>query len=123
MPEDFYELRRNKLKGIGKVGRVAETKTGKRLGGRMVAASGAMIGVKGDIDLDDFLVENKSTVNGSMSLKLQWLQKISHEALGRSKRPALAIQFTDANGDPLKNGSYVMVSERDLQELIDKDSV
>ena len=86
MPEDFYELRRNKLKGIGKVGRVAETKTGKRLGGRMVAASGAMIGVKGDIDLDDFLVENKSTVNGSMSLKLQWLQKISHEALGRSKR-------------------------------------
>ena len=89
----------------------------------MIAASGAMIGVKGDIDLDDFLVENKSTVNGSMSLKLQWLQKISHEALGRSKRPALAIQFTDAKGDPLKNGSYVMVSERDFQELIDKDSV
>lgn len=115
MSDNPYERRRSKKSETGNRGRAAEAKTARRVKGYLTPASGAG-GVKGDISTDDFLIENKSTVNASMSLKLSWLSKIAHEARGRAKRPALAIQFTDDAGKPVKDGGWVMVRESDFKE-------
>jgi hypothetical protein len=97
--------------GIGHVGRKAEAKTAKRQRGQLTRASGAMEHGKGDIVLDDFLCENKSTQAGSLSISQDWLAKISREALEQKKKPALTVQFTDGMGNPIKFGTWVMVPE------------
>lgn len=95
----------------------AETKAAKRLGGRTVPGSGSVDGLKGDITLEHFLVESKSTQKKSISIKYEYLHKIDMEGLGVNKYPALIIQFTDANGDVKRNGSWVMVPEHIFKEL------
>lgn len=96
---------------IGHVGRKAEDKTAKRQRGRQTRASGAMAHGKGDIVLDDFLCENKSTQAGSLTIPHRWLAKISREALEQKKKPALTVQFTDGMGNPEKFGNWVMIPE------------
>lgn len=113
-------LERNK-KQIGDVGRRAESKTQRRIGGRLTAASGASH-EKGDLSLGSFIIEMKSTVARSISLKLPWLLKINHEARAVGKIPALSVLFTDQRGDPRDyNSSWVMIPERDFQRLIGDD--
>ncbi len=96
---------------IGDTGRKAETRTNKRLGGRATRASGAMQSDKGDIVLEEFLVENKATETASFSLKHEVLAKISREALDTKRQPALTVQFVDSIGKPKKFGSWVLVPE------------
>lgn len=117
MPEKGYFMGR--LAGrVGDTGRKAETRTAKRLKAeRVTRASGAMASDKGDIVLSDFLVENKSTVNESMSVQYDWLTKISREALEDKKAPALTVQFTDNIGRPKKFGSWVMIPEALFEEV------
>lgn len=103
---------------IGLTGRRAETKASKRLGGRTTRASGNMDSDKGDITLPEWLIENKSTVNASMSLPHDWLSKISREALDKSRQPALALQFTDGTGSPLKFGRWMMIPEDLFEEIM-----
>jgi len=98
-------------------GSVSEKKVAKRLGGREQPASGAMVGAKGDVVLRDYLVEAKSTVNDSMSVKLDWLRKISYEALAEHKTPALTITFVKPTGVPVRDGSWVLIRESDYKEL------
>lgn len=112
-------FRRQRRAGIGAGGRRAEKKTAQRLGGRQTAASGALDADKGDFSVQDWLVENKSTQNASLSLKLEWLQKISREAMPNGKVPALAVQFTNADGTPARAGSWVMVPEHVFKERLD----
>jgi hypothetical protein len=95
----------------------AEKRTAKRLGGQLTPASGALLGAKGDIQLPGVLMENKATSKGSMSLKLDWLLKITQEALEKRKTPALAIQFVTENGEPIRGGNWVMVPEYTYNEL------
>lgn len=102
---------------IGDTGRKAEKKAAKRLGGRTRAASGAVTGYKGDIVLPSFLCENKSTRNASLSIKLDWLEKISREAASEGKAPVLTVQFTDGNGNPVRFGRWVLVEESVFEEV------
>ena len=81
--------------------------------------SGAMDGAKSDFTTANFRVESKATQAKSMSIKLDWLQKISQEALERSQVPAIAIQFVDAQGDPRKDGVFIAIPEWALQELLE----
>jgi hypothetical protein len=97
--------------GIGHTGRKAEAKTAKRQQGQLTRASGAMQHGKGDIVLDEFVCENKSTVAGSLTIPHRWLAKISREALEQKKKPALTIQYTDSHGNPQKFGDWVMIPE------------
>lgn len=101
-------LRRSQNK-IGESGRKAERKLTRRLAGRARPASGAMEGAKGDIEIADFLMEAKSTVKDSVTLKFGWLSKIAHEARNMAKRPALAVTFTFPDGTPVRDGAWVMV--------------
>lgn len=102
-------LRRKQQHKIGKAGRNSEKKLAKQLGGKVRPASGAMEGAKGDIDLGDFLMEAKSTIQMSMAVKFGWLAKIAHEARAVGKKPALAISFTHDDGEAVRDGQWVMV--------------
>ena len=94
---------------IGDAGRASEKKLIQELGGRGRPASGALAGAKGDIDLGTILMEAKSTVKDSLSLKLDWLAKITAEARSEGKTAALAITFTRPDGNTVPNGAWVLV--------------
>lgn len=101
-------------------GQRAEKRTSKRLDGRAQPGSGSQQHSKGDIKLPDFLIENKSTINESLGIKLSWLRKIAGEALAINREPALALQFVDGKGVPVSEGAWVAIPERLFQELITK---
>lgn len=113
----FKRLQENR---IGKSGRVSERKVAKHLGGKLKPASGAMQSAKGDIELPEFLVEAKSTVKDSISIKREWLKKIGQEALGVNKYPAVSITFTTEDGTARHRGSWVMITQDMFRELTDK---
>ena len=92
-------------------GFAAEAKTSKRLGGSLRPGSGNIEGLKGDFTVDGFLFENKSTIKKSMSIKYEWLDKVSKEALSEGKTAAVSIQFVEADGTPLPGGAWVLVPE------------
>jgi len=96
----------------------AEQKTAKRLGAVTTPASGALDGAKSDMVLNDFRIENKSTVHESIAVQLDWLLKIQQEALEKNQVPAVSIQFTMPDGTPRKEGAWVMMTEFTFRELI-----
>jgi len=102
-------------------GQKAEKKAANRLGGQARAGSGAIEGYKGDITLHDYLVENKTTIHKSFSIKLEWLDKISREARTEGRIPALAVQFVDDEGNSVQHGRWVMVPEDDFTEWLSAD--
>jgi hypothetical protein len=63
------------------------------------------------------LLEAKSTTAGSMVLQLEWLLKIAHEAMMTGRVPALAITFTETDGRPIRDGGWVLIPEREFQQL------
>lgn len=95
-------------------GNAAEKKLAKRLGGKATIASGALEFAKGDIVMDSFLVESKSTLSDSLGVKIDWLAKINQEALEKGRKPALAVQFVTGSGSVVKNGSWVLIKESDF---------
>lgn len=108
MTDPFTE-RQNR--GTHKHGQKSERKTAKRLGGTTRPGSGAVAGAKGDIVLTEYLVENKSTEHRSISIKLEWLDKISVEAREEGKTPALSIQFVDKAGNSKRHARWIMIPE------------
>lgn len=118
MSNPFFE-RQKKERAIGGIGRKSEENVARRLGARLQPNSGAMLGVKGDMTLEDWLLEAKSTEANSMSLSLDWLAKISREAQSATKYPALTVTFVDAQGRPVPKGAWVMIPEYMFRELVE----
>lgn len=106
---------------IGKVGRTAERRLAERVGGRQTVGSGNQVGDKGDIRLQDVLIESKATEASSVSVKLEWLAKIAQEARAKGLTPALALQFVSGDGRQRRDGGWVMIPERVWQELVSAD--
>lgn len=100
-------------------GHLSEMHVAKRLGAEQTAASGAVAGYKGDLKWNRLMIECKSTVNASMSVKLAWLHKVAREARAEEETPALHLNFVTEDGRPVKDGSWVMLRERDFKELVD----
>lgn len=67
-----------------------------------------------------WLLENKSTINASISVKMEWLHKIDQEATEIGKRPALTLQFVDKMGASEPRDRWVMIREIDYQELMEQ---
>lgn len=105
-------------KKIGATGRKAEKRAAKSLGARLTPASGAAQS-KGDMSRGEFLIEHKSTVQESMGLKRDWLEKIEREALFTGKSPALMIDFLRPSGDAHPAGRWVLVQESVFKEILD----
>lgn len=106
---------------IGKLGKKAEALAAQRLGGSVRKGSGCGPIHKGDITLGEYLIEHKATEKGSLSVRYEWLTKITNEALGLNKTPALQIVFMRGDGNPKPSGSWVMVPEWHYRELISDD--
>ena len=63
------------------------------LGGKTQPGSGNQWHSKGDVSAKDYLVECKSTVNDSISVKVAVLEKIENEAILAGKQPVLQLEF------------------------------
>lgn len=90
-------------------GTKSERRIAKNIGARRNAGSGAIEGLKGDSSLANLLIESKATVNGSLSLKKEWLDKITREALAQNKNPALTISFVTGSGESLPGGDFLVI--------------
>lgn len=111
-------LSRAQTKDKGIPGRKAEKKAAQRLGAVQRPGSGALDGAKGDYELGDFLIENKSAQGASFSVKQGVLHKAYQEALERSKQPAVAFQFVNEQGASEKRDRWVCVPEHVFKRLI-----
>lgn len=101
-------------------GRAAERNLGNRLA-RLTPGSGALPGAKGDLVYTpdsgiEFLIESKSTTSESLSIKMEWLDKITNEALDAAKNPALSIQFVNDLGAPRK--AWIAIPEYVFKILV-----
>ncbi len=101
-------------------GKKAEKHTARRTGAKLTKNSGSTDRDKGDMHLQGFKVEMKTTLNGSIGVKLEWLLKIKQEALEMEMDPALIFQFVFENGRHRQGGSWVCVPEHVFMELIDE---
>jgi len=90
-------------------GRASEKRIAKSTGGRLTPGSGAFDGAKADISRGDILIECKSTIRASLSLKYEWLQKITREAKGTNQMPAVTISFVTGSGEAKPDGDWVLI--------------
>jgi len=99
-----------------------ENRLAARLGGKRVRGSGASMYSKGDVrdvpggDIG-FLVECKQTIHASLSVKWEWLRKITAEANAVQAEPALAIEIKGGKEDPLVDRDWVMIPARVFEKL------
>lgn len=66
-----------------------------KLGGFRRPASGAFSGLKGDIALNELLMDSKSTVGEILSVGRKDVIKITKEAYGDGKEPALVLTWVN----------------------------
>lgn len=85
-----------------------ENRVAKTLGGKRLPQSGAKRWSKwdaetanGDISAPTLHVEHKRTECESMSLKMEWLEKVSRGARAVGKDPALVLTFEEAKSFPM----------------------
>ena len=92
-----------------------ETTVAKDLGGQRQPNSGATMFAKGDVTLDDWLLECKTKTKKSESITIhkEWIDKNNQEALFIGK-PYNAIAF---NFGPNEKNHYI-INEELFQELV-----
>ena len=103
-----------------------ERRVGKSVAGRVQPGSGSSIYAKGDViqrtknahDLDRFLIECKQTIHASLSVKGEWLSKITKEAMAAGKEPALAIEIR-GHEDPTTEAHWVAIPMSVFKRLFD----
>jgi len=97
--------------------RVARMMKGKRQRG-----SGSSMYAKGDVKLEDFLIDCKQTKHASMRITGDMLSKISKEAAGMGKDPMLEIEIQGYKKDQWMEHRWVMVPMSVMQKLIEGES-
>jgi Holliday junction resolvase len=90
------------------------------IGGRRVPGSGASPYARGDAKNERYLVEAKQTAKDSIRVTWGWLAKITRQALGAGRVPALAIEVRcGAPRDPLVPTEWVCVPLGEWQRLLE----
>ena len=79
-------------------------------------ASGATDSKKGDVILKDFLLDDKSTVKGQLTITKEMLIKVNREAREAGKSPALSISFLNMG---LASNTWVCIPIDDFERLIE----
>lgn len=86
----------------------------KAIGGKQTANSGATAFYKGDVLLDSFLIEAKTTTSekSSFTIKKEWLTKMKEEQFAMGKtHSALAFDFGDGE-------NHYIIDERLFKRLL-----
>lgn len=116
-------LNRLEARAANSHGKAFEKRAADSLAARLTPASGAKAGAKGDMVVPTqthrFLMESKSTTAVSLSVKLEWLTKITSEATAMGMSPALLIGFVTPAGKPLPHceAEWVAIPKQLFQEL------
>lgn len=97
-----------------------EARLAKQLGGYTQPASGAIRGFKGDIKLDDFLMDSKGTVGEYLNIKTKEFVKITKESLENRKHPAIIFTFEKIAQGVSKD--WVAIPVEVFAELLEKGS-
>ncbi len=93
----------------------SEQRSAKQLQGRSQPASGAGAAHKGDIKLKDFLIDKKETESSAIMVYGKDLTKITREADGEGKTPAILLQLL---GVPKTvSGEWVLIPIDKFAEL------
>lgn len=107
-----------------------ENRVARRLGGKRVSGSGSSKYSKGDVrDVSarqceenvDFLVECKQTEKASISIKWEWLKKITREAHDKQQEPALGISIKGGTDDPLCDRDWIAIPARVWERIISSE--
>lgn len=96
-----------------------ENQVASKFGGERTLNSGATPFQKGDVSLENFMIEckTKTSASDSISIKKAWLEKNKSEALFMGKKySALAFNFGP------DEANYYIIDEYLFQTLLDKTS-
>lgn len=93
-----------------------ETRVALRSSGSRVPASGAIPGIKGDVNSRLHLLECKTTGKKSLRIEQKWLTKIAREAAMKTKMPGLVFSFPDMASDI--DQDWIAVSMRDFLSIL-----
>lgn len=104
-----------------------EKRIAKALGGKRQPGSGSSPYAKGDViqkspaghSLTKFLIECKQTKHKSLSIKGEWLTKISREAMAAGKEPALQFEIK-GNEDTFVEGDWIAVPLSVFKRLLEE---
>lgn len=113
---DFFESQREKNTDHDSVFR-HEEQAAELVGGKRHKGSGSVHGHKSDASSEDFQIECKQTEKESISIKLEWLDKISREAFGRGRKPLLHIRFLQADGI-MNQKDWILISAKDFKNYV-----
>ncbi len=116
LPKYMTELHQ-KQQDKHKKSKKQELRLANELRGERQKGSGSQAFHKGDVKTTELLVESKRTEKDSLSVKKAWLIKISREAVGYNKIPALSLEF-DTMPDMVAK-DWVAIPSRTLALLID----
>lgn len=102
--------------GVKKKSGRQEARVAKGMGGKTQKGSGSVDFNKGDVKTTELLIEAKRTDKDSLSVKKEWLEKITREAIAYNKVPALSIEFDKTERFVSKD--WIAVPVAFLNELI-----
>jgi len=91
-----------------------EKELASRVGGKQTVGSGNKLD-KGDVKTDSYRFEAKSTKRRSLSIKLDWLEKIVKESLDTGRLPVVSFLFDAANTPCSKR--WILIEEDHFLEL------
>lgn len=106
------EQKKRRKKSIKQEERVAF-----KLGGYRQPGSGAVAGKRGDVRAVELLAECKRTDKKSISIKIDYLKKITEEAVQYDKIPALSIEID--NPPKFVSRDWVLLPAGFVQELLE----
>ena len=98
-----------------------EKHVAKAVGGKQTANSGATMFSKGDVALNDWLLEckTKTSPSQSISLKKEWLEKNEEEAFSMNKHhSALVFNF----GDLHNAQNYYIINEQEFKRFLELEA-
>lgn len=98
-----------------------EKHVAKAVGGKQTANSGATMFSKGDIALNDWLLEckTKTSPSKSFSIKKEWIEKNEEEAFSMNKHhSALVFNF----GDLHNAQNYYIISEQEFKRFLELEA-
>lgn len=85
-----------------------ERKTANDFGGRQQPRSGGLWFKPGDVKINDFLIDNKTTKHKSFTITQEIWKKLSKEALFEQRLPCLMVQLGDGT-------EFVVVDKNDFE--------
>lgn len=106
------EKKKRRKKSIAQENRIAGS-----VGGRRQKASGALPGAKGDVRGVELLAECKRTDKKSISITIEYLQKITQEASFYNKIPCVAIEIESP--PKFVNKDWILLPAGFVNELLE----